>query len=100
MARIKKLHGGEFKAKVALESIRGELTTNQVGSRNGIHPTLVSRWRKELITGAATVFDRPQGTRGSRKAGDHDKMVTELFEQIGRLKMELEWLKKKLQTFD
>jgi|GEM_PF-1964055 transposase-like protein len=55
MARIKKVHGEAFKAKVALESVRGELTANQIGSRYGVHPTLVNRWRKELIAGAGTI---------------------------------------------
>jgi len=94
MERIKKVHGEAFKAKVALESVRGDLTANQIGSRYGIHPTLVNRWRKELIAGACTIFSPNQGTRSARKAADHDKLVAELFEQIGKLKMELEWLKK------
>jgi hypothetical protein len=100
MARIKKVHGEALKAKVALESVRGELTANQIGSRYGVHPTLVNRWRKELIAGAGTIFSPSQGTRGARKAAEHDKLVAELFEQIGKLKMELEWLKKKLQSVD
>ncbi len=94
MARIKKVHRVAFKAKVALESVRGDLTANQIGSRYGVHPTLVNRWRKELIAGAGTIFSPNHGTRGARKAADHDKLVAELFEQIGKLKMELEWLKK------
>jgi putative transposase len=94
MARIKKVHGEALKAKVALESVRGELTANQIGSRYGVHPTLVNRWRKELIAGAGNIFSPSQGTRGARKAAEHDKLVAELFEQIGKLKMELEWLKK------
>jgi transposase-like protein len=100
MARIKKVHGEAFKAKVSLVSVRGDLTSNQIGSRYGVHPTLVNLWRKELIAGAGTIFIPNQGTRGTRKAADHDKLVAELFEQIGKLKMELEWLKKKLQSVD
>ena len=56
MARIKKVHGEAFKAKVALQSVRGDLTANQIGSRYGYHPTLVNCWRKELIAGAGTIF--------------------------------------------
>ena len=89
-----KVHGEAFKAKVALESVRGGLTANQICTRFGIHPTLVNRWRKELIAGAGTIFSPVQDTRGAKKASDHDKLVPELFEQIGKLKMELEWLKK------
>ena len=47
MAHIKKVHEEAFKAKVALESLRGELTANQIGSRYGVHPTLVNRWRPQ-----------------------------------------------------
>ena len=96
----KKVHREAFKAKVALESVRGDLTANQICSRFGIHPTLVNRWRKEMIAGAGTIFSPVQDTRGAKKASDHDKLVPELFEQIGKLKMELEWLKKKLQSVD
>ena len=53
-----------------------------------------------MIAGAGNIFSPSQGTRGARKAADHDKLVAELFEQIGKLKMELEWLKKKLQSVD
>jgi putative transposase len=94
MARIKKVHGEAFKAKVALESVRGDLTANQIGSRYGVHPTLVNRWRKELIAGAGSIFSPNQGILSAKKAADHDKLVAELFEQIGKLKMEMEWLKK------
>jgi putative transposase len=94
MARIKEVHGEAFKAKVALESVRGDLTANQIGSRYGVHPTLVNRWRKELIAGAGSIFSPNQGIRSAKKVADHDKLVAELFEQIGKLKMELEWLKK------
>ena len=54
----------------------------------------MNRWQKELIAGAGTIFSPNQGTRGAKKAADHNKLVAELFEQIGKLKMELEWLKK------
>ena len=75
MARIKKVHGEAFKAKVALESVHGELTANQIGSRYGVHPTLVNRWRKELIAGAVNIFSPSQCTRVARKTADHDKLA-------------------------
>ena len=100
IARIMKVHGEAFKAKVALESVGGDLTANQIGSRYGVHPTLVNRWQEELIAGAGSIFSPNQGIRSAKKVADHDKLVAELFEQIGKLKMELEWLKKKLQSVD
>lgn len=60
MARIKKIHGEAFKAKMALESVWGDLTANQICSRYGVHPTLVNRWQKKLIAGVVTIL---AGTR-------------------------------------
>ena len=77
MARIKKVHEEALKAKVALESVRGDLTANQIGSRYGVHPTLMNRWQKELIAGAGTIFSPNQVTRGARKAADHNKLVAD-----------------------
>ena len=98
MAR--KVHGEAFKARVALESVRGDQTVNQIGSRYGIHPTLVNRWRQELIDGADSIFSPCQGPQEASEVADHDKLVAELFAQIGKLKIELEWLKKKHQSVD
>ena len=53
-----------------------------------------------MTPGAGSIFSPNEGTRGARMAADHEKLVAELFEQIGKLKMELEWLKKKLQSVD
>ena len=75
MVRVKKVYGESLKAKVALEAVRGDLTANYIGSRYGVHPTLVNRWWKELIAGAGTIFSPNQGTRGARKAADHDKLA-------------------------
>jgi putative transposase len=100
MARPRKIYCEAFKARVTLESIRGELTANQIASRHGVHPVLVNRWWKELISKAAMVFAPGQEAVSTKKAEDTEKLVGGLFEQIGRLKMEVEWLKKKLQTFD
>ena len=77
MARIKKVPGEAFKAKVVIESVCGDLTANQIGSRYGVHPTQVNHWRKELIAGAGTIFSPNQGNRGARKAADHEKLVAD-----------------------
>lgn len=100
MARPRKIYGEAFKAKVALESIRGEMNANQIASRHGVHPVLVNRWQKELISKGTVVFAPGQNAVSTKKAEDTEKLVGGLFEQIGLLKMEVEWLKKKLQTFD
>jgi putative transposase len=85
----RKTHSAAFKAQVALAAVRGDRTMNQVAAQFGVHPTLIHGWRKKLVAGAAGIFE----SGGPAVPGGPDP--AELFEQIGRLKMELEWLKKK-----
>jgi putative transposase len=80
-----------FKAKVALEAIRGHRTTQEIGSIYGVHPTQVTTWKKQLIAEAAEIFTR--GGVYDKEAIEQEK--AELYEQIGRLQMELDWLQKK-----
>jgi transposase-like protein len=92
MARKRKNHTPGFKAQVALAALKGDKTANELASHFGVHPTLIHAWKKQLLAGADQVF-----CNGSRTAtGDAEAEKAELFEQIGRLKMELEWLKKKV----
>jgi putative transposase len=93
MARQRKSYSASFKVKVALAAIRGDSTANELAAQHQIHPTLVSNWKKALLDGAESLFAEPGG-KAARAADQPDP--AELFEQIGRLKMELEWLKKKL----
>jgi transposase-like protein len=93
MARKKRSYAAAFKAQVALAALRGDSTANELAAKHQIHPTLVSNWKKALLDGAATLF--AEGGGKPTKADDQPDPA-ELFEQIGRLKMELEWLKKKL----
>jgi transposase-like protein len=88
----RKQHTPAFKAQVALAALKGDRTVNELASQYGVHPTLLHTWKKQLLDGADQVFSN--GT----KAASHDSHAekAELFEQIGRLKMELEWLKKKV----
>jgi transposase-like protein len=91
MAGKRKQHTGAFKAQVALAALRGDKTVNELASQFGVHPTLLHGWKKQLLAGADQVFGN-----GSAAATDAEAEKAELFEQIGRLKMELEWLKKKV----
>ena len=70
MARIKKVHGEAFKAKVVLESVRVDLTAKQIGSRFGTHSTLSNCRLKNLIAGAGSIFSPNQGNCGTRKVAD------------------------------
>ena len=88
----RKQHSAAFKAQVALAALKGDQTVNQLAGQFGIHPTLIHTWKKQLLAGADQVF-----SNGSQAATvDAEAEKAELFEQIGRLKMELEWLKKKV----
>jgi transposase-like protein len=92
MARKRKSHAASFKAQVALAAFKGDKTINELAKQFGIHPTLIHGWKKQLQTGVEEVFSRG----GVASTEDHQAVQTQLYEQIGRLKMELEWLKKKL----
>jgi transposase-like protein len=95
MAGKRKSHTAAFKAQVALGALKEDRTVNELASKYGVHPTLIHGWKKQLLAGAEGVF------AGGVKAAavDVEARQAELYEQIGRLKMELEWLKKKAAAF-
>jgi putative transposase len=93
MAGKRKSHSAAFKAQVALAAARGDKTVNELASQYGVHPTLIHTWKKQLLVGAEAVF-----TSGARSAGPPEDKTAELYEQIGRLKVELDWVKKKAAT--
>ena len=86
-------HTAQFKFKVAMEAAKNLKTRSQVASDFGVHPTQVSQWKKALTEKGSTLFDNRPKRREKQKA----EKETALYEQIGRLKMELEWLKKKVR---
>jgi putative transposase len=92
MAGKRKQHTAAFKALVALAALKADRTVNDLAGHFGVHPTLIHTWKKELLASADQVFGN--GSKGA--ATDAEAEKPELFEQIGRLKMELEWLKTKV----
>jgi putative transposase len=91
MKRKRRVFSGTFRAKVALAAVKGDKTLSELAGQFEVHANQVSAWRKELIDRAAELFE--DGRR--RQPDDGTANQQELYEQIGRLKMELEWLKKK-----
>ena len=88
--RTRRKFSREFKAKVALEAIKAQETINQIATRHEVHPHQVTQWKQQLLRQAPAAFEQPV------LVNEKDGLEEELYEQIGRLKMELEWLKKKL----
>ena len=95
MARQRKSHGAGFKAQVALAAFKGDKTANELASLHGVHPTLIHGWKKLLVDRAVELFE--SGAKTS--SVEHEALQAQLYEQIGRLKTELDWLKKKAASF-
>jgi transposase len=92
MTTTRNRYSAKFKARVALEAIRGEKTLSQLGSQFQVHPVQIAHWRKAALEQLQEHFVDGR-TRKAHNNSDFDAEA--LYEQIGRLKMELEWLKKK-----
>lgn len=91
MTRKRMQYSTQFKFKVAMEAMKEQATINEIASQYKVHPNLVRNWKSQLLADGPAVFDRKNGPH---QAGQ-ESQEAELYEQIGRLKMELEWLKKK-----
>lgn len=92
----RKCHSAEFKFKVALEAAKGTKTLSELAQEYQLHPSQISEWKRQLLAEGVSVFS----TRNARQQREQAALETQLYEQIGRLKMELEWLKKKATRLD
>ena len=91
MGQTRKNHSKEFKAKVALEAVKGVHVLSELASRYKVHPTQIAQWKRHLVENAPQVFER--GRLGG--AADVEGLTAPLYQEIGRLKMEVDFLQKK-----
>lgn len=92
MGKKRRKFTGKFKAKVALEAVKGVKTIAELASEYQVHPNQVSTWKKQLLENAAELFAGGQ----SSKSKTEEEATAPLYEEIGRLKMDIKWLEKKL----
>jgi putative transposase len=90
---MRKQYEASFKAKVALEALKGEKTMAQLAGEYDVHPNQIGRWKTELLEKLPELFS----DRRKRVEKDREETEAELYRQIGQLKVELDWLKKKSQ---
>lgn len=91
MSKERRQYSAEYKFRIAMEAAKNGKTVSQLASESGVHPTQISEWKATLMTEGASLFERRSAVKGQGAS----KSESELYEQIGRLKMEVEWLKKK-----
>jgi transposase-like protein len=91
MGKTRKAHDSAVKAKVALEAVKGEKTIAQLASEYGVHPNQIGQWKKKLLKELPGIFS----DKRERQERGREELESELYRQIGQLKVEVEWLKKK-----
>jgi transposase-like protein len=91
MSNKRKRYNPEFKAKVAVAALKNEETTSELAARFGIHPTMIATWKRALLDGAPDIFDKNHKAKKQT-----EKQVDELYQKIGQLQVERDFLSKKL----
>jgi len=91
MAMPRKRYSAEIKAKVALEAMKGQKTTNEIASEYGVHPSQIAQWKKQALDELPQIFS---SGRSEQKQSD-EALTNTLYQEIGQLKVQLDWLKKK-----
>jgi putative transposase len=91
MSTQRKQYSAEFKARVALEALKGFKTVNELASTYGVHPTQIAHWKHRLHKEMSEIFS----VRRDKRERDQEALQAQLYQQIGQLKVELDWVKKK-----
>lgn len=91
MGSPRKRHSHEFKAKVALEAMKGLQTSSELAAEFGVHPVQIAQWKKHLQEGSPQLFL----PGGKAVTDDRDTLIEQLYQQVGQLQMEVTWLRKK-----
>ena len=93
---MRKRYPSKFKAKVALEAMKEDQTMAELSAKFGVHRVQIQRWKNEALTQLPVLFSRMK----SKKEKDDKSLIEELYKQIGKLKVENDWLKKKVEIID
>ena len=93
----RKKFSSEFKSKVAIEALKGHKTINELSSEFGVHPTQVNNWKQQLVEASRSAF---KGKQQGKDLAQAEAEREQLYAQIGKLKVELDWLKKKTGHLD
>ncbi len=91
MVMPRKRYSAQIKAKVALEAIKGQKTTNEIAAEYGVHPSQIAQWKKQALDELPQIFS---SGRSEQKRSD-EALTNTLYQEIGHLKVQLDWLKKK-----
>jgi transposase-like protein len=91
MKNKRRNHSAAFKAKVALEAVKEDKTIAELAGLYQVHPSQIAKWKKQLLESLPDIFS----SRGQNEQKDRDELTAQLYQQIGQLKVELDWLKKK-----
>lgn len=87
----RKKYSASFKAKVALELVKERQTLNEAAAKYGVHPNVITKWKKQLLDNLPEIFSK----NGQKEGQDTEKLITSLYQKISQLEVEADWLKKK-----
>ena len=92
MRKKRRVYSSNFKGRVALEALKERQTLSEIANKHGLHPNQISQWKQQVKDGIGEVFDNKRG----RKSKEEEELINRLYQQIGQLQVELDWLKKKV----